>query len=193
MSVFSATVQALLAGRKINAALLTTLDFGDEQLRLFLGYGSLLIEGNRYTGDGLLLSIEGLGYQGGTFAAQAKFRLSGVDSEIMQRAVEQRDTVVGAPITCAVQVLGDGEIADDWQPVGGPIGIGAWEGDQLAFDINAPSAQRAVTLTGITEFEARSRPPNSYYSDRDQKLRYSGDRGGELMSALQNQVINWPV
>lgn len=191
MAEFTDTVAALLAGRSVRAALLIVITWGDGQVtRLWTGDGDIILGGNQYNGGGRIVSIEGLGGQVGTTAPTATFQLSGVDAAIATLAVAERDLAVDAEVACSVQVFGDGELVGEWQPVGDPIGIGAWLGDQLTFDRS--SAKSTITLTAVSFFATRSRNLSSYYSDADQRRRYAEDRGAEFMASLQNAKINFP-
>src|SRR5579884_406727 len=189
--MFSATVAALLAGKKLNAALLFTATFTDGTvMRLWTGVGDLNLGGTVYQGAGRLIAMDGLDASIGTTAPTATFKMSGVDAAIAALAVAERDLIVGAEIDIAVQIFGDGAVAAEWQPVDAPVGLGAWIGDQLTFD--RTTAARSITLSALNYFASRSRPQGSYYSERDQQLRYPGDSGGKFMASLISKNINWP-
>ncbi len=165
MSEFSGTVEALLAGRSVRAALLVVITWADAQVtRLWTGMGRRIIGGEVYQGSGQLVSVEGLSAALGTQAANATFRLSGVDAAISTKAAAERDQVVDAQVACSIQVFGDGEVADEWQPVDDPVGLGIWQGDQVTFERKGP-ALRNIALSAVNYFATRSLPLSSYYSD----------------------------
>lgn len=191
MSEFSATSEALLAGRSVRAALLITITFTDDSVvRLKTGMGDKVIGGDLYRG-GLLIEIDGLDASPGTSAQTATFKLSGVDATIVAKAVDEADLCIGAEIVVALQMFGDGELAGEWQPVDDPVQLGTWEGDAPLFERVGPTI-RSITLPGIGEWANRSRNPSAYYSDREQQRRVPGDRGGEFMAALTNKTRTWP-
>jgi hypothetical protein len=192
MTAFSGTVAALLAGKKVNAALLFTIQFNDGQvIRLWTGMGNVTIGRNTYQGAGRLVSADGLDAAIGTSVPNTTFKLSGVDAGISALAVAESNLVYGALITVAVQMFGDGEIATEWQPIDDPVGIGSWIGDQLSFERQGP-AVRNITLTAVSFFATRSRPQSAYYTLRDQELRYPGDGAGAFIATLINKNISWP-
>jgi hypothetical protein len=192
MSAFSGTVAALLAGKKVNAALLITIQFNDGQVvRLWTGMGNVTIGRNTYKGAGRLISVEGLDAAVGTSVPNTMFKLSGVDAEISKLAITESNLVYGSIITVAVQMFGDGVIETEWQPIDDPVGIGSWIGDQLQFDRQGPNL-RTITLTAVSFFATRSRPQSSYYTLRDQELRYPGDGAGVFIATLVAKNINWP-
>lgn len=189
---FTGTVAALLAGRKVNAALLIEIDWPNSEIsRLWTGMYDKTIGGNTYKGAGRLVSVDGLSPAFGTTAPPATFKLSGVNPDALSLAIAEKDQAPGCEISCAVQVFGDGETATEWQPIDAPVQIGSWDGDQLTFERNGP-AERSISLTGISTFATRSRALSSYYSDPDQRLRYPQDRGAEFMATLQNSKIYFP-
>lgn len=192
MSEFTGTVEALLAGRTVRAALLMVITWADSSItRLWTGMGPITIGGQEYKGSGQLISVDGIGGGLGTQASNATFRMSGVDATIAAKAAEERDQAADCQIECFIQVFGDGALAGEWQPVDSPIGLGLWQGDQLTFE-RSDAMTRNVVLTAVNFFATRSLPLSSYYSDRDQQQRYPGDRGGEFMSSLINASVHFP-
>jgi hypothetical protein len=190
MGEFSATVETLLAGKSINAALLITITFADAQVsRLWTGFGDVVVGGNTYKGAGRLVSVDGLAPIGGTVAPTLTLRLAGVDATIAALAIAEKDLVPGADIAIAIQVFGRSP-SDEWQPIDSPVQLGHWQGDQLAF--NASVAQYQIELTGVSYFATRMISPTGYYSDRDQQRRYASDRGCEFMPQLADLTIRWP-
>lgn len=195
MSEFAEAVQALLAGRSVRAALLITITYTDDSVvRLISGMRDRTIGGEVYKA-GLAIDVSGIDSAIGTSAQTATFKLSGVNAEIVSKAVDGADICIGAQIVVAVQVFGDGVLADEWQPVDDPVQIGTWEGDTLSFDRTGPDL-RSITLPGIGDFANRSRTISAYYSARDQARRSPGppaDRAGEFMAGLTNKDRTWPA
>lgn len=192
MSVFSATVEALLAGRSVYASLLYTWTFPDASVvRLWNGPKDIVIGGLTYKGAGRLVSAEGLSADIGDLVPNASFKFSGVDATIVPLLIAEKDNVPGCDITCAVQVFGDGSVSNPlWTPIGSPVVIGTWKGDQLSFERSAGLYD--VSLSAISYFATGALPRQSFYSDREQKIRYASDRGAEFMAGLATLSIRWP-
>jgi len=59
------------------------------------------------------------------------------------------------------------------------------------FELQGPTKRR-ITVSAESLFSLRSRPAFSQYTDTDQKLRFSGDRGFEFVPGLVNKIVTWP-
>lgn len=187
MSAFSGTVAALLADKQINGALLFSCTFTNgQEMRLWTGMGDITIGGQLYKGSGRLVSVENIDAAIGTSVPNTTFTLSGVDAHIVALTISEIDLVRGAVIQVSVQIF-----SSVWQPIDTPVGLGSWIGDQLSFE--RQQTGRNITLSAVSFFASRSRPQSSYYTARDQQLRYTGDRGGEFVAGLINKNINWPM
>lgn len=191
-SEFDETAELLLAGKTVRAALLLTMIYTDDSvLRYWTGMNDITISAAVYKGGGRVVSIDGLMASAGTTSQNATFKLSGVDPEINAKLADEADLAIGADISVAVQVFGDGENGGEWQPIDDPVAIGTWEGDSTSFDRQGPG-QRSVSLVGVGYWATRSRQISAYYSASDQQRRYPGDRGGEFMASLTNKQRTWP-
>jgi hypothetical protein len=63
--------------------------------------------------------------------------------------------------------------------------------DQMKYGAQGP-AERSVTVTAESLWTNRNRPPFGLYTHADQVARFTGDRGLEQVSALENKTIRWP-
>jgi hypothetical protein len=188
MALFPATISAWLAGNTVSAALLIFLDFENDPMRLWTGFGDLITtDGNTWRGIGQMTQIEGLTASIGMAAQPLKFTLSGVDSTIVALAAAEADRVRDRRCVVYLQFFDP----DTLQPLDAPAAVKTGVMDQLSFE--APSAiERVVSLTAEGNWTNRKRPVFSLLTDRDQNWRFPGDRGLEQVADLVNKTIRWP-
>lgn len=159
----------------------------DPVCRLWTGIGDLVTPsddidapGATWAGAGALLSIPALKALINGVAERVRFSLSGVSSETIRLAVEDRDTVNGAELR-----LGWVEFDTDWQLVDGIHWDWLGIADVIAIE-NAQSdegRQRTISLSVASADTLRSNPNLAYFTDADQRKRSPDD-------AFCNQVAN---
>lgn len=199
MSDLSATVDAMLAGRTVYAALLFFFDFDGDPVRYWTGPTTLrTLDGHTWKGGGSLISLDLLSPALGTTAQPATVTLSGVDPSSVLYAAQNIDKAIERDVITYVQFFGDGENGQQFQPLDMPYALGAWISDQPSFD-GTGGTVRTISLSLESYFVGRSRSPNSYYSYTEQVNRavamgYTDavDTGGEFMTALQNKYVTFP-
>lgn len=186
MAFFNATLAAVAAGRTVRASLLVFFDFLEDPMRVWPGSGPLIAGGYEWSGLGEIGSIEGLEQAIGTVAPTTTFNLSGVSPEIVTLARQSSDRVKGRAAVVYIQFF-DAE----WQPLDQPYAV--WTGvlDQMKYMASGPS-QRTVTVSAEGLWTNRRRPKYGLYTDRDQKARFPGDRGLELVTTLASKAVFWP-
>lgn len=190
MGVFTADQLAVLARSSVHVATLAAFHF-DTVMRYWNGSYTLTAGGYDWHGMGGLGKIEGLQESRTGESAQVRFTLSGTDSEINAKAMEQALDQAGKLVTVFLQFM-----REDWQPVGSPVLI--WSGitqPMSSARIGAREgepAQRSITLPAENLFYGRSRPRAGLYTDRDQQARFDGDRFFEFQPQLKNMTYVWP-
>lgn len=186
MPFFSETAAAALAGRTVRVAQLVFLDFTSQPMRLWLGRGRLIAGGQEWSGLGELGSISGIEMPLGGTAPVTTLGLSGVDPDLVAKALDASAEVKGRAAIVSMQFFDEA-----WQVLDNPYAVMTGLMDRIS--VAAPDvATRTVEVTVEWLFTRRAIPPFGMLSDRDQKSLYPGDRGLEQVAAMQNKSTTWP-
>lgn len=185
--MFSETVAAAMAGRKVLCAPLVFMDFVDAPRRWWPGFGDLVAGGQTWQGTGAMISMDGLEADYGTAANAMTFTLSGVDAEIVTLARNASDRVKGRRVYVYLQFFDE-----DWQTLDSPDVVKVGVMDQMRYIADGPST-RQVIVTAEGLWSGRNRPAYGLYTDRDQNARFAGDRGLEQIADLASKTVRWPV
>lgn len=189
MGFFDATKAALANGNVVGLAVLGEFEFTEGTNRYWLnGVGTLNAGGFDWTGAGDLVAVENITTGEGDGADNLVFTLSGVNAELLALA-QQAESVRGRTVTLYGQFLDvttQQPTSDLWALPTADIM------DTIGFAASGPS-QRAIRLTAETIWTARSTAKNAFYSDRDQKARFSGDRGLEFIFGMTSNDVAWPI
>ena len=192
MSLFPETIQAYLAGRKVQATYLVKLDFLTTPLRVWTGNGILgtPATGEEWAGLGTLGGISGLEQAVNGQAPETTLTLSGIDKDLLNLALDDYDVEVrNRTATVFIQFF-TGEDDAESTLVDAPYGI--WSGRMRTptFIVERKMAEVRVAVESL--FSLRSRPNFGMYTDRDQQKRFPEDRGFDFVGLLQNKVVTWP-
>lgn len=195
MSLFPETIALALAGGKVECAPLVKFDFTTETVRLWGGFGVLdTNDGAQWQGLGGLGGMTGIEQAVNGEAPEASFTLSGIDATIMRLARDEFEAEVrGRMARVLIQFFGIDDVADpeNQRCLDAPYPV--WAGVCLTPDfVLGVDGERSVTLSAESLFSLRSRPRYAMYTDRDQQLRFAGDKGFEFVASLINKVLTWP-
>ncbi len=194
MGYFNATVEAYLARRSIAGSILVFMDFVDTPRRWWPGFGDLVAGGHTWQGTGELITVSGLEQPTGTSAPQTTFTLSGVDAGIVTLARNAAARVKGRRVVVYLQFFDVEPVnasTPAWTNLDAPAAIWTGTMDQMRYSAQGPSS-RSVTVTAEGRWTNRNRPPFGLYTNADQIARFSGDRGLEQVTDLENKTIRWP-
>lgn len=187
---FSATIKAQLAGERVRVDALVEFSFVSQTIRLWNGSGTLpTADGKSWEGIAGIGRIDGLEQSVDGTAPEQTFTLSGVDARFAALAKGSADEYYRRPVAVYLQFFDD-----DWQTLDNPFAISLRHMERL----KATRTQSdegfvyTVSITAETPFTTRRRPPFSYYTDRDQQLRFPGDRGCEEVAGIDGKKIIWP-
>ena len=178
------TVSALAAGHRVSVATLFEFEFSSSTARFWDGIGYLTANGHDWLGFGEMCSVSGLEQSRGMGAQRTTFTLTAVDDNLIAIAVSSASEVTGNPCTVYLQFLSSAGV-----PLDSPVAIWAGTMDTLTFQ--AGVKDQAITLTAETLFVDRVRAPHGYYTDTDQRARWSGDRGFEFVASLLFKIVSW--
>lgn len=184
--------EALARGDTVPVTVLVELEFASSTQRFRDGIGLLTTSDGR-TWIGLtspdtgisLLSMSGLSQAQNAAAPTGTLTLSGVTQEILDIAVSSESEVKDRPMTAYLQFL-----TDDGAPLGDPVAFYSGLMDVMSFAGSGPR-DRTISVTVESLFVNRIRSPFSYYTDRDQQGRFSGDRGMEFTASLISKTVPW--
>lgn len=186
MAFFTNTLATIAAGRRVGLAILVEFDFVEETIRLWDGFGTLVVDALEWQGTGGFGSISGVDFATDDTAKQVTFTLSGVDPTFVALA-EDAASVEGRDVTIFGQFLDDAMVPldDRWT-------IRSLILDRMGYQANGPT-QRIVSVTAETIWTNRNRAKFSFYSDQDQQARFSGDKGCEFIPTLRYKKVPWPI
>ena len=132
-------------------------------------------------GAGELISVPDFQQLMGGTAERLDFQVSGVSEETVRLAIEDAPSVAGARVD-----LGRIDFDENWQPIG-PI---EWEAtfEARALKVSRPTVAdgqptRTISLTIVSGDTARSRAPNAYFTDADQRRRSPDDNAAANVAA----------
>ena len=194
MPVFEQAILDQIAARQVRRAALVKFEFLSQTMRVWAGVGPLVTtDGETWSGVGTLVNISATSFAPGGAAGQLTIGLDGVDPQIVTLARSERDELAGRFVTLYLQYFDAA-----WQPVGAPKARWLGRMDTLTISLPMPEGEdgervRSVTLTAESWAEDRSRPAYGFWSDRDQRKRFPGDKGLERVAKLQDFVLNWPT
>jgi hypothetical protein len=146
----------------------------DPVARVWSGHGDLVIPADivesaqaTYLGAGELLNAPDFQHLINGTAQRLEFRLSGVSSRMLALAVEDAPSVKHAAVH-----IGRADFGPDWQLVGVE-----WEAVFRADSLSVvrEEATRTIILSIGSEDTGRSRAPNAFFTDADQRQRSSTD------------------
>lgn len=199
MGFFTPAAAAALARGLVRVATLVDLNFGGTPpeggpVYLWNGFGTRQFDGRSYWGAGDIGQIEGLEEIRGPVSHAVTFTLSGVPdspADLLAKALELSDIVQGRLAIVSLQLF-DGAWAAEGAPI--PVYFGVMQPPRVTREraTETAGARRILTLPTENLFFGRGRPAAGRYTDREQQMRYPGDRFCEYTPQLVNATINWP-
>lgn len=179
------------------------------ELRLWSGYGSIVIEGNTYTGAGELLKVSDIRESSDIAANGATLTLTGIPSSLVSLAIAEpyQGRVCKLKLGMIDETLLDESrllISDtEFLIVGGTtdkldlsvtqagtffdLFIGYM--DQMNIVEGAETA--TITLAVESKMIELERARTLRYTDAGQQSRFSGDLAFQFVNRLQNETLTW--
>lgn len=189
---FEPLIQAQINGQAIRAAWLVKLDFLSGAQFLWNGFGPVVTnDGQRWEGMFGHGRVEGGGQSINGKAPETTMVLSGIDPTFVAAARGEAAEYFGRMAFTKLQFFGD-----DWQCLGDSIPL-MWGTMQTLKPSRKPNQDgngfiHEIGLTIESPFVGRRRPRFSYYTDRDQQLRFDGDLGCSRVSGIELRNIVFP-
>jgi len=189
---FSQAQQAQLSGQKVRRALLVKFDFTSGPMCLWNGQRTLKTpDGQTWRGMHGLGSVQGLQQAINGAAPELRITVSGVDKDFAAKAKAEASEYVNRAVIVYAQFFNE-----DWSLLDAPFAV-AWarmRGIVARKEATESGIVRSVTLTAETPFgETKRRPRASYVVDRDQQMRFPGDRANERTPGLESKLVTFPT
>jgi hypothetical protein len=185
---------AQLAGRVIRAARLVKLDFTSGPVHLWEGNGPLLTkDGTRWSGLHGLGRVGALSQAFDGAAPEQTFILAGVDPSFAAKARAETDEYRNRIASTYLQFFDE-----DWQPLDLPIAdwwgrMNAITSTKQPIDIADGGGVVWIVSLSVESWAAtRRRPRFGFWTDRDQQLRFPGDRGCERTAGIEAKNVTFP-
>lgn len=156
------------------------LDFDSGNVRMWNGYGDLVIDGESYIGAGTLLAISSIEETGEIAARGVTMTLSGISSEIISVALAENYQNRAARIY--IGSLAEDGSASSYQLFGGRLDVMTIEESGETATVSATAESRLIDL---------ERPRARRYTSEDQKSLYPGDLGLDYVNDLQDKTLDW--
>ena len=187
LGYLSETARAAAEGRSVWAVILVSLGFTSQTIRVCLSDWMVTAGGQDWHALGKLGSVSAIEVPMNGTAPIVTLTLSGVDPELVPKALNSSDEVKGRPVMIYVQFK-----ESEFQNLDSPYALFSGTMDQMSI-AGTGVETRTIEVTVEWLFTRRAIPPFAYLSDRDQKSLFAGDRGLEFMAAMQSKTIEWPV
>ena len=188
---FDPIIEAQISGRVAYADVLVEFWFDSGIVRVWNGFGSLKTNDDRlWLGTASHASVEGISQAVNGAAPTQTFTLSGVDSSFASLVTADQEEYYRLPVRTFMQFFDM-----DWQCIGSPIALDMRQMDvvTLSRSEDEDGWTYAITITAETAFITRSRPPNGYWTDRDQQTRFPDDLGLVRMAGIDGRIIRFPT
>lgn len=176
-NVDSSIINAL-AQSQVEPILAVEMLFDSGAVRLWLGIGEITINGNVFTGAGLLMNFSNIEETGDIQASSVTMNLSGISASIMAVALAE-------PYQGRICKVYFGSL----KPTPKAVEIFSGFMDQMSIEENAETV--SITLTVENELVDLERPRVRRFTNNDQQSRFPGDRGLEFIEDLQDKEIFW--
>lgn len=184
---FSSTVQTMLAGHEVRAAIGIRLDFTSGTVRAWVGQGTVTHGGLDWLGLGQFASIDGLQMSPMLSTDPVTMTLSGLDTTLMNEVRNQATEIRNR--TCGVYLLMFGS---DWKPLDTPYLIEQYIMDKATYTVDGETSTMSVSLVAEPLFASKYVPATSYITNQDQQAKYAGDKIFERMTLMSGrQTVIW--
>ena len=167
----------------IRVALLAFFDFSSGAVRFWSGVGSLVWNGDTYTGAGNLGSVSLVEETTELRATGLTFALAGIPSALLATALGEH--YQGRACTMWLALFDD-----NWTVIADPAQVFSGRMDQM--EITETGETAVIRLSAENRLIDLERPNEvRYYTPEDQKRSFPGDKGLDYVPSLQEKVIVW--
>ena len=197
------SIQAELTKEVVYPFFAVELYFQSETVRLWTGYGELLLDGNTYLGAGTLLNISNVEETTEIEAKGASITMSGIPSTFLSLALSEpyqgrlckiylgMSIPKASLITQASQEITTQDLFELSLQTGETNLVEIFSGELDQMNIVEEAESCTISVTAENVLIKLERPTVRRFTDQDQKSRYPTDRGLEFIASLQDKEIFW--
>lgn len=175
----------------IACTILCQMDFKTNPQNWWLGYGPLVAGGVEYKGTGDAIKISAMNLTYGMSAGFVRFTIPAASPEMIARCDNQADEVNNRPCRIFYQLFSTIERDGEHQGrlIGDPISV--FHGRMRDMRSTSSATERSIELEAYGRMSWQGKPAFGRWTDADQKARYPGDTGLELLPTLKDKAIVW--
>jgi hypothetical protein len=188
--IFPEMIRHQLEGGVVRRSKLVVFNFLSGPKRVWRGFGKLrTVGGAEWDGIGDLGTIQGLQQSINGEAVPQTFSLSGVNPDLLAKAIGDPGEFYLRPVIVFQQYF-----TDKWQVLDSPFALSLrlMANIEVSMESDEQGNTYEITLTAESPFLNPTSPPNGYYTDRDQQTQFPGDRGLEDVATVAEKVITFP-
>lgn len=175
----------------IACTILCQMDFATNPQRWWLGYGSLTAGGVEYQGTGDVIKVSAMSLTYGMSAGMIRFSIPNASPQMVARCDNQEFEVNGRRVQVLYQLFS--MLERDGQHRGALIGdpISMFTGRMKDMTSTSTADSRSIELECYGRMSSQGKPPFGRWNATDQKARYPGDRGFDLLATLKDKAVTW--
>ena len=158
------------------------LDFSGGNVTVWTGLGNITFASTTFVGTGEILGISPVTENGAVQANGMVVSFNGLDSSLVSTALTENYQGRSAIVYVGV-------IDDDYTVVADPYQLFKGRMDQMTISDDGESANIKVTCE--SRLIELNRPRVRRYTMVDQQSEFSGDKGLNFISSLQDKSIRW--
>jgi hypothetical protein len=187
---FPETVEEMLAGREVRAAVGVWFDFATQEMRVWQGRGSIRDgDGNTWSGLGEFGQVSGL--QGSSMLSvdPVSLSLSGLNASFIRVTRDQAAEIEGR--RCGVYFL---MFNEDFVLLDSPFLAELYLMDKATLSVDGETRSMTINLSAEPLFFSKHLPPVSMMTDADQQRKYPGDtilQRVTLLAGKQSVYLKW--
>jgi hypothetical protein len=179
-TVPSGTAEAA-AAEQLSPITLAEFDFASGFVRVWAGFGSMVWDGKTWNGIGFLGSVSRISETIELQAVGVEFELSGIPADVL--AIANTESWQGR--ACKVWFAA---LDANGALVGEPLQVFSGLMDQMTFEEGSSATLRLAAESKQIDLE---RANVRRYTAEDQRSEFPGDKGCDVVAALQELEILW--
>ena len=158
------------------------LDFSGGAFVTWTGYGNITFDSTTFVGSGEVLNISEISESGAVQANGITVTLNGLDSSLISAALQDNYQGRAATVYLGTLTSAGAVVADPYK-----VFIGRMDTMSIADD----GERATIVISCENRLISLNRNKVRRYTSEDQKSEFSGDKGLEFVSSLQEKSIRW--
>ena len=190
MSIHDIPDEELRRGDR-GCTILCQMDFLTNPQKWWLGYGPLVAGGVTYQGTGDVIKISAMQLTYGMSAGMVRFSIPNASPEMIARCDNQDSEVNGRRCQLFYQLFSTRADGDNHENrlIGDPFSV--FVGKMKDMHSTSSATERNIELEAYGRMSRQGKPPYGRWTDSDQRARYQGDVGLNLLNSLRDKAIPW--